>query len=146
MPKPNHAELAQTLRELAMSFVREAPRSSLSRTAAGTLSRLDVHGPLRVTALSELETVTQPAMTGLVQRLESAGLVERLTDPDDGRASLIAITDSGHESLMARRRQQDAAIATRLAQLSPDELATLVAAAPALSTLIHVTETHELVR
>jgi DNA-binding MarR family transcriptional regulator len=33
-----------------------------------------------------------------VARLEAAGLVERVVDPDDGRASRIRLTDAGSET------------------------------------------------
>jgi len=146
MSQPDFAPLARTLRELVQSFVRDAPRGTLSRTAAGTLSVLDRTGPQRVTALAEHEVITQPAMTGLLQRMESAGLVERREDPDDGRASLIGITDAGHEALQARRQQQDAVIAAKLAHLAPEDLAALDAAVAALTHLSQISESHDLVR
>lgn len=94
---------------------------------------------MRVTTLAEREAVTQPAMTGLVQRLESAGLVTRRADARDGRVALIDITPLGRETLERRRATQDAIISNRLAGLSPDELAALQAALPAL---YNVTELH----
>ena len=90
------------LREFALSLVRDAPQDSLSRTAAATLSVLERGGPQRVTALAAHESVSQPAMTGLVQRLEAAGLVSRESDPGDGRAALIAVTPAGSAALSSR--------------------------------------------
>jgi DNA-binding MarR family transcriptional regulator len=145
MSQPDFAPLARSLRELVMSLVRDAPRGTLSRTAAGTLSVLDRLGPQRVTTLAEREAITQPAMTGLLQRMESAGLVERRDDPADGRAFLIGITDAGHQALQARRQQQDAAFAAKLAQLSPEDLAALDAAVEALTHLSQISETDDLV-
>src|ERR1044071_2582844 len=115
MSQPDFAPLATTLRELVTAFVRDAPRGTLSRTAAGTLSVLDRHGPQRVTALAEHQAGTQPAVTGVLQRMEAARLVEGQDDPADGRASLIGLTDAGLEALEARRRQHDAVIAAKLA-------------------------------
>lgn len=132
-------EMAQALRELALSIVRDAPQRPLSRTAAAALSALDRGGPQRITALAEIEAVTQPAMTGLVQRLEAAGLVGRLADPYDRRATQIAITDAGTRELAARRAGHDQSISARLEQLSEHDLALLVAAIPALT---HLTEAH----
>jgi DNA-binding MarR family transcriptional regulator len=145
MSQPDFAPLARSLRELVMSLVRDAPRGTLSRTAAGTLTVLDRFGPQRVTTLAEREAITQPAMTGLLQRMESAGLVERRDDPADGRAFLIGITDAGHQALQARRQQQDAALAAKLAQLSPEDLAALDAAVEALTHLSQISETDDLV-
>ncbi|HYZ57653.1 MAG TPA: MarR family transcriptional regulator, partial [Streptosporangiaceae bacterium] len=45
--------------------------------------------------LAAAECVSQPSMSQLVQRLEQQGLATRASDPADGRAALIAITDAG---------------------------------------------------
>ncbi len=120
-------------------MVRDAPQGRLSRTAAAALSALERGGPQRITVLAEMEAVTQPAMTGLVQRLEAAGLVSRLADPYDRRATQITITDAGSGELAARRAGHDEAITTRLERLSEGDVALLAAAIPALT---HLTEAH----
>jgi DNA-binding MarR family transcriptional regulator len=139
MSQPHLAELAPVLREFALSLVRDAPQDSLSRTAAATLSLLERTGPQRVTTLAAHESVSQPAMTGLVQRLEASGLASRRSDPHDGRAALIAITAAGSDQLAARRQSHEDAITERLAHLSPYDRALLAAATPALT---HLMESH----
>lgn len=139
MSQPLVAGLAPVLREFALSLVRDAPQDSLSRTAAAVLSLLERAGPQRVTTLAAHESVSQPAMTGLVQRLESAGLVSRRVDPQDGRAALIAVTAAGCARLAARRQAHEDAIIERLDRLSPYDRALLAAAAPALT---HLMESH----
>ena len=59
-------------------------------------------GQLRMTELAERVLLTQSGLTRLVSRLEAEGLVERLPDPEDGRATLAGLTASG------RRRLADA--------------------------------------
>jgi DNA-binding MarR family transcriptional regulator len=138
----DRAELAQTLRELTLSFLRDAPRHDLSRAAAGGRSVLDRLGPQRITALAEREAVSQPSMTGLVQRLEAGGYLERSADPEDGRASLVSVTPKGVAALESRRRRHDQTIDARLAELSDDDLRALAGAVPALQHLISTTEAH----
>lgn len=128
-------EAAHILREFVLTMMRTSPQTSLSRTAAGTLSVLDRLGPQRITMLAGREAITQPAMTGLVQRLESSGLVARETDPTDGRAALIAITTAGRTILADRRRKHDDVIAARVADLAPEHLSLLLAALPAITAL-----------
>lgn len=137
MQQPN--EIARALREFGLSIVRDAPQGRLSRTAAAALSALDRGGPQRITTLAENEAVSQPAMTGLVQRLEATGLVSRLADPYDRRATLIDITEAGSRELAARRTGHDDAISNRLEQLSDHHVAMLAAAVPALA---HLSEAH----
>ena len=56
---------------------------------------------LRITELGEDVLLTQPGMSRLVARLEARGLVQRVGDPDDARASRIRLTPAG---LAAQRR------------------------------------------
>lgn len=135
MAQPDVPRLARALRELVSVVARETASHQLSRTAAGTLSALERHGPSRISTLTRLEAVGQPAMTGLVQRLEASGLVSRASDPDDRRATLVAVTDAGRAALAGRRRSQDAIVAARLARLAPHQLATLEAAVDAIVAL-----------
>src|SRR3954466_5686522 len=60
------------------------------------------HG-LRITDLRSDVLLTQPGISRLIARLEAAGLVERVDDPDDGRACRIRLTDA------AARAPRDAA-------------------------------------
>ena len=50
---------------------------------------------LRITALTDDVLVTQSGISRLVARLEAGGLVERVADPADGRASRIRLTEAG---------------------------------------------------
>jgi DNA-binding MarR family transcriptional regulator len=143
MAQPDLTQLARGLREFSAALLRSIRTDALSRAAASTLSWLSHEGAMRITTLAEREAVTQPAMTGLVQRLEASGLVTRGSDARDGRVALIDITPLGRETLEQRRAAQDAIIIDRLARLSADELAALEAALPAL---ISVTELHEVAR
>ncbi|MEU0388829.1 MarR family winged helix-turn-helix transcriptional regulator [Streptomyces chartreusis] len=115
-------EIAGALADVAGAVVRGlADRRGMSFTTASTLGRLEREGPSRLTALAVAEGVAQPSMTQLVQRLENKGLATRVSDPDDGRVTLVAITDAGREVLAERRRERNARLAHRLAALSEDE-------------------------
>ncbi|WP_232839219.1 MarR family winged helix-turn-helix transcriptional regulator [Streptomyces triticisoli] len=112
---------AHALAEVASAVVRAmTDRRGMSFTAASTLARLEREGPARLTALAAAEGVTQPSMTQLVQRLERQGLVARVDDPEDGRVTLVAVTDAGRDVLAERRQARDARLAQLLAGL-PEE-------------------------
>ncbi len=96
-------------------------RADLSTTAASTLNRLDREGPIRLTSLAAKEGISQPSMTQLIQRLERAGQVTRLPDPDDGRATLIGITSAGRALLDERKRMRRERLAALIASLTPEE-------------------------
>jgi DNA-binding MarR family transcriptional regulator len=50
---------------------------------------------LRITELGNDVLLTQPGMSRLIARLEAAGLVERVDDPDDRRACRVRLTEAG---------------------------------------------------
>ena len=114
---------------------RLTPREELSLTAASTLRRLERSGPHRLCELYAPEGVTQPAMTQLITRLEKEGLAERGSDPADGRAVVVRITDAGRAAVARRREGRARALAEVLAGLAPADHAALVAVLPALERL-----------
>ncbi|HEY3164441.1 MAG TPA: MarR family transcriptional regulator [Candidatus Limnocylindrales bacterium] len=62
---------------------------------AELLWRLQRRGPATQRALSEDLRCTPRNVTGLVDALETAGLVERRAHPTDRRATLVTLTDAG---------------------------------------------------
>jgi DNA-binding MarR family transcriptional regulator len=72
----------------------------------------------------------------MVAFLEESGLVRRHPDPDDRRVSRVEVTDLGRDLIERSRTRKDAYLATRLATLSPNELAVLREATPVLERLL----------
>ena len=60
-----------------------------------TLRRSGAPYTLSPTALYEAAMISSGAMTNRLDRLENAGLVERLPDPNDRRGRLVALTAKG---------------------------------------------------
>ncbi|GIM93862.1 MarR family winged helix-turn-helix transcriptional regulator [Paractinoplanes toevensis] len=114
---------------------RLTPRSELSLTAASTLRRLERSGPHRLCELHAPEGVSQPAMTQLITRLEKEGLAKRGSDPDDGRAVIVTITDAGRAAVARRRDGRTRALSALLEQLPAADHAAIVAVLPALERL-----------
>lgn len=85
-------------RELSTAVVmfHEAVGAHLGVTAGDqrALGIIGRHGPLSAGALAEHTGLTPGAVTGMVDRLERAGLAVREPDPDDRRRVLITVT--GH--------------------------------------------------
>ncbi|MEO3937148.1 MarR family winged helix-turn-helix transcriptional regulator [Dermatophilaceae bacterium Soc4.6] len=100
------------------------------------LALVDERGASRISELAAFDNCAQPTMTAQVQRLESAGLVARVTDPSDARAVLVSTTPAGRERLTAARDARAAAVAPYLATLDPDEHDVLAAAVPILRRLL----------
>ena len=118
-------------------MLRRGSGPQMSRTAASVLAILRDIGPRRITALAELEAVTQPTITTLVGRLERDGFVQRAPDPDDARAVRVHLTASGRERLEEMHAARTAQLEARLADFTADERAVLAAALPLLRKLTH---------
>jgi DNA-binding MarR family transcriptional regulator len=114
----------------------------LSLSARLVLTTLGDDGPTPLTALADSGGMTQPAMTQLVGRLARVGVVVRLIDPDDGRTTLVELTEAGRALLAKILRAQRDDLTELLEALSPNEEATLSLAmriaAPLLDKLSNV--------
>ena len=125
---------AEAVYGLLATLLRRAPRD-ISLTSLATLSTLDRTGAKKITELAAIEGVTQPSMTTLIAGLEKAGLVERSSDPNDRRVSMVSLTSVGRDYIRGRRQAGTEAFAVLVSELPPDEAAALAAAVPALLRL-----------
>jgi DNA-binding MarR family transcriptional regulator len=132
---PRLTRVAESIEALVMWVRRQAP-TQVSTSTITTLDTLLTDGPLRISDLAEHEALSQPGMTTLVNRLEAAGLAERVADPTDGRATLVRITDGGRAVLATRRADRTAALLAELDRLDDADRAALIAALPAVEQLI----------
>jgi DNA-binding MarR family transcriptional regulator len=84
--------------------------------------------PQRLSELNRHVLLSQPALSRMVDRLADRGLVQRQTDPADGRGVLLALTDAGRglQRQIGRRHARDVASAMTT-ELSPEELRQLEA-------------------
>ena len=136
------ASPVETAARLRLAIVRTARRlrqeagDDLSPSSAAALATIERRGPLAPSELAEIERVKRPTVTRVVARLEEAGLVERRSDPADGRAFLVSITREGSELLRRIRTRKNAYLARRLQRLDPDDLGALERAADVLERLL----------
>ena len=63
----------------------------------GTLSQLRWQGPSTPGQLSKKAELSSGAMTNRLDRLEEAGLIKRVPDPEDRRSTVIELTKKGAE-------------------------------------------------
>lgn len=83
-------------------------------------------GPQRPGALADALGVAPRSVTSKVDLAEADGLVRRLPDPTDRRATLVELTPAGRSLLAASAHQRHEHIAARLARLSEPEQAELL--------------------
>jgi DNA-binding MarR family transcriptional regulator len=134
---PDLTRLGEDLAVMSTRLSRFATQNlNALHAALRVLGRLDELGQARISELAKADRCSQPTMSTLVQRLEEHGLVRRVSDPADSRASLISLTEKGVGELRSARRQAGTALAQRLSQLPPSDLATLEAAVVIIHKLL----------
>ena len=99
---------------------------------------LAIHGSQTMSDVAEGLKVTTPAITGLVDKLEKRGLVERVRDPQDRRVVHVRLAPRARmlaeEHLTARRRQVRAVLAT----LAPEEQRAFINTLRLLAQMLYV--------
>src|SRR5215813_11105753 len=80
------------LHGLSASFVRAAAaRIGVTVTDMQVIESLTTSGPMTAGQLADLTGLTTGAITGMINRLEEAGLVRRESDPADGRRVIVRL-------------------------------------------------------
>jgi DNA-binding MarR family transcriptional regulator len=86
--------------------------------------------------LAAAEMVQPPSTTRTVSSLESAGMLERLLDPADGRVARVRTTAEGRRTMQRIRSMRTALLAQGLRRLTDDERRRLADVVPLLERLV----------
>jgi DNA-binding MarR family transcriptional regulator len=124
-------------------WTRRGTPARMSPTSITTLDSLERSGPIRITDLADVQGVSQPGMTTLVNRLAADGYAERFADPTDGRATLVRITPAGRQALSDWHAARSAAISAAISRLPAEHQRALSAAAEALHALTQIPPSYE---
>ncbi len=101
-------------------------RGSLSLVHLHVLTVLESDGPLAMSKLADRLDVSVASATGIVDRMEDRGLVERLRDPDDRRVVLVRTTDAGAAVFSELASERRAHLSALFAGMTDDELGALL--------------------
>ena len=138
MSEQTDVEVAARIR-LAIARIyrqlRQDNTEGLTLTQLSTLARVEENEPVRPGQLATLEGISPSTLTRLIASLEELALIERTTDPADGRVSHLQLTEHGRGALDQIRSRRTALLQRRLATLSAPERAHLLDALPALEHL-----------
>ena len=129
-------ELQAAIRELRCSSTERLVRRNLSMTQIHVLWLLEHQGAMPMSRLAELLDVSLSAATGLIDRMEERGLIERSRVPDDRRVVLVRPAAGGRLALEENevvRREQMRSV---LGRLDDKQLARVFAAFRDIRTAI----------
>lgn len=123
-PSPDVEDLADAFFVVAHALKRTVnarfQETGLSMARLRVLFQLSVNGPARMGELSNCVDVAPRTMTSTIAAMERDGLVRRSPDPEDGRATVVTITDEGVRSFDEGRRLQARTVADLFDVLDPD--------------------------
>ena len=137
-PETVAADLRPVLLRLARELRKETEQLGITARQATLLWLVKRSPGLSLAELSAEEGISAPAMSGHVDRLERAGLLERVRSSDDRRRVGLRLTDDGERIMRRVRARRTTWLADRLKSLEPTELEAVENAIPALVTLLEV--------
>lgn len=93
------ADFRASMGELKCLGSERLVRLGISMAQLHVMHLLERHGELAMSRLAETLDVSLSAATGLVDRVEERGFVERIRVPSDRRIVLVRITGAGRQML-----------------------------------------------
>ncbi len=111
---------------------------SITPSQGSALARIEQCEPVRLGVLAQLEGVSAASMSRIVESLEAQGIVTRIADPLDGRASMVKLSTKGVKLIREYRAASTRAIESALSTLSRDEQSSLRATLPILEKLSEI--------
>ena len=135
-PEVVASELRPIVLRLARGLRKETEQLGITARQATLLWLIKRSPGLSLAKLAAEEDISPPALSGHVDRLETAGLVERERSETDRRRVGIRLTSEGELLLRRVRARRTTWLAARTRSLEPEELEAIEAALPALIRLI----------
>jgi DNA-binding MarR family transcriptional regulator len=139
IPSETKEELAPRLRWVITRMarrLRQEAGTDLGPSQVAALATIERHGPLSPSELADRERIKRPTATRIVHHLETASLLERVGDPEDGRASILSVTARGRTHLRRLRERKAAYLARRLGGMNAEDRRTLERAAELLEGML----------
>jgi DNA-binding MarR family transcriptional regulator len=109
------------LHRQSASVASQLTKLGVDKSAFVLLGTLHMQGPMRAGALAEAVLADPSTISRQVAALVRDGLLQRQADPEDGRASVLAVTPSGAAVVETNRLRRTTAIAGMLAHWSPED-------------------------
>jgi DNA-binding MarR family transcriptional regulator len=103
-------------------------KAGVSMTHMHVMWLLEHHGDLPMSRMADLLDVSFSNATGIVDRMEERGLVERIRVPDDRRVVLVRLADRGYATLDEMEAVKQDRLQAVLGHLDEAQLARVAAA------------------
>ena len=111
-------DIRNLVRRFQLSEQADVRCCGMTVAQAATITVLHVEGPLRLSVLSRRLGIAPSTLTRNVERIERRGLVERIADPEDGRATLLRLSAAGRRQGQTLEERNEVAARYLLNELS----------------------------
>ena len=122
------AQFRAALRELRCMGGDRMRRAGVSFTHFHIVSLLDRHGEMPMSRLADMLDVSDSNASGVVDRLEERGYIERIRVPNDRRVVLVRATEAGQRMLTEAEVLKDEMVQNVLDRLDASQLERLALA------------------
>ena len=129
-------DLRPVLLRLSRELRRETEDLGVTSRQVTLLWLIRHHPGMSLRELAAEERISAPALSGHVDRLERAGLIERARDDADRRRVGLTLTEEGARLLKRVRARRTSWLAERLKDLDASELEAIEAALEPLGRLL----------
>jgi DNA-binding MarR family transcriptional regulator len=118
---PDASEIRRGVMHLSRRLRVARGSGALSSSKLSLLSHLARRGAMTPGQLAAAESLRPQSLTRLLAELEDEQLLSRTPHPEDGRQSLVAVTDAGRAALAHDVAGRDAWLSEALLRLTPAE-------------------------
>ena len=133
------ADFRTAMGELKCLGSERLVRLGISMSQLHLMHLLERHGEMAMSRLAEMLDVSVSNATGLIDRVEERGYVERIRVPSDRRIVLVRITDKGRSVLDEVEAVREQILDRILDELEPAQLTRLAAALADLRSALTTT-------
>lgn len=112
-------KVMNTMRQRMHNHFKEINLTGPQGALVGTISH---YGEMKVSDLSEILGLSNSTVSGIIDRLEKQGLIERIRSKEDRRVVYVKITDEYRKNSQRHFEESNKIIEEMMDEASPEEL------------------------
>jgi DNA-binding MarR family transcriptional regulator len=128
-----------TMTQIKCAMSERLLRLGVSMAQVNILYTLHRSGEMPMSRLADVLNVSLSSATGLIDRLEERGYLERTRVPEDRRVVIVRLTVAGAQLLDEQDAMTDGLLRTVLGRLKPSQLVTVAQATADLRAAVEAT-------
>ncbi len=136
--------LRRIIRSIDLQSRRLMEQCGLTGPQLITLEAAAQMGPVSASALARAVHLSPPTLTGILDRLEKRGFVERFRDTRDRRSWLVTITPQGHRLLESEPSALHRQFVVELAKLADWEQSQMLSTLQRIAGMMETPDADEL--